>query len=207
MRTLKSSLLCTALLLGAFLAPAGAQAQQQMGPDMMNQGPMNPGMMGQGMMGQGPMGQGMMGPGMGGAAPACGMMGGMMGGMTPGTMGMMHGDGGMGGMAGGRMMGSQMTGPAGMMGQGGMMGRGMMMGMMGDGQAFIMRPAPAQLSADDVSYNLARMLELRGNPHLKVGKVADKNDATILGEIVTSEGSLVERYEVDKRTGLARMVP
>ena len=136
----------------------------------------------------------MMGPGM--------MGGGMMG---PGMMGMMHGDDDMRpGMMGPGMMG--MMGP-GMMGPG-MMGPGMMGGgMMSGAGGFIMLPAPAQLSAADVTYNLERMLAARGNPHLKVGKVEDKDSDTIVGEVVTTEGSLVERYEIDKRSGLAKLAP
>lgn len=201
----------------AFLATSGtASAQQQMNPNMMGpgmatQGGMNPGMMNQGqlaggqgcpgmmgqnMMGQGMMGGGMMGPGM--MAPMMGMMhqGGMMNG---GMMGMMRDDDDMRpGMMGGGMMGGAMMGP-------GMMGGGMMSGAGGAG--FVMLPAPAQLNAADVTYNLERMLAARGNPHLKVGKVEDKDADTIVGEVVTTDGSLVERYEVDKRSGFAKLVP
>ncbi len=216
MRLAKSGVAAMALVLAsvAFLAAGGpASAQQQMGqnmmgpgnvgPGMMNQGPMGgaqgcPGMMGQGNMGQGNMGQGNMGQGM--------MGGGMMGpGMMGPMMGMMHQDGMMGpGMMNGGMMNGGMMG---MMHDDdmrpGMMGGGMMNGAAG----FVMLPAPAQLGAADVTYNLERMLAARGNPHLKVGKVEDKDADTIVGEVVTTEGSLVERYEVDKRSGLARLVP
>jgi hypothetical protein len=70
-----------------------------------------------------------------------------------------------------------------------------------------MLPAPPLLSAADVTYNLERLVAARGNPRLKVGSVADKDAGTITGEIVTTDGSLVERYEVDKRSGLAKLVP
>ena len=99
------------------------------------------------------------------------------------------------GMMGGGMMG------------GGMMGPGMMNGGMMGGAGFVMLPAPAQLNAADVTYNLERMLAARGNPHLKVGKVEDKDADTVVGEVVTTDGSLVERYEVDKHSGLAKQVP
>jgi hypothetical protein len=116
-----------------------------------------------------------------------------------------------------RATAQQPMGP-GMMGQGcpGMMGPGMMdQGMMGQGmmdhgkagQGFVMLPAPPLLSAADVTYNLERLVAARGNPRLKVGSVADKDAGTITGEIVTTDGSLVERYEVDKRSGLAKLVP
>lgn len=217
--------LTAALLVGSVLfLPLPASAQQQMypqmgpgmmdqgmmGPGMMSPGMMSPGMMSPGMMGQGMMGRGMMGPGMMGQ----GMMGpGMMGGQgCPGMQGAgMMDQGMMGqGMMSGGMMGMMHKGmmhhddlDGGMMGPG-MMGYGM---MSGGGQGFVMQPAPAQLSAADVTYNLERLLAARGNPHLKVGKVADKDADTIVGEVVTTDGSLVERYEVDKRSGLAKLVP
>lgn len=166
---------------------SGAFAQDQMTPGMMNQG------MGQGMMNPGMMNPGMMGPGM----------------MGLGAMGM---GGGCPGMAGGGMMNQGMMGHH-MMGLGGGMGSGMMPGMMmgqgmmmGGGQ-LVMRPAPQMLTVADVTYNLEQLLAMRGNTHLKVGPVAEKNDTTIVGDIVTTEGSLVERYEVDRHTGVAQMVP
>ncbi len=147
--------------------------------------------MGQGMMNQGQMNMGQGCPFMsdgGGSQP--GMMGG-------GMMG-----GGMGSGMGPSMMGHGMMGQ-GMIG-GGMMGGGMMGG--GDG-SIVMRPAPIQLTVADVTYNLERILTRRDNPHLKLGSVADKDADTIVGEIVTTEGSLVERYEVDKQSGVAKLVP
>jgi hypothetical protein len=138
---------------------------------MMGQMPM----MGHGgvMMGPGMMGQGMMGQGQG-------MMGPGMMGMGPGMMGMGPG-----------MMGM------GMMGQGGgMMGPGMMMGpMMGMGQQ------PANLTVDDVKGNLERWLAWHGNARLKVGNVLEKDQNTITAEIVTVDKSLVQKFDVDRRTG------
>jgi hypothetical protein len=108
----------------------------------------------------------------------------------------------MGGMMRHGMMGHHMAD------QGGGMMSGMMMGEgMGGGQ-LVMRPAPQMLTVADVTYNLEQVLATRGNARLKVGTVTEKGDATIIGDIVTTEGgSLVERYEVDRRTGLARLVP
>lgn len=170
----------------------GALAQQQMGSGMMNQGAMNQGMMGnQGMTGPGMMGSGAMGMG----CPAM-ADGGMMPGMMSGMMGQgMMGHGGMGaGMMAHGMMAHGMMDP-------GMMGNGM-----GGGQ-LVMVPAPPLLTVADVTYNLERLLAARGNARLKVGPVTDKDQTTIIGDVVTSEGGLVERYEVDKRTGIAEMVP
>lgn len=163
------------------LAAGGAAAQQQMGQGMMNQG--CPGMI-PGMTMRGNMGPGMM----------SGMMDDDM--MGPGMM--------QGGMMGQGAMGQGMMG-GGMMGQG-MMGQGMMGPGMADG-GFIMMPGRPALTTEDVTQNLERMLAARANPHLKLGKVADKDANTIVGEIVTTDGSLVERYEVDKRSWVAKLVP
>jgi hypothetical protein len=143
--------------------------------------------------GQG-MGWGMMGPGSG----WCPMMMGYGGG--PGMMGPgMMGYGMMGyGMGPGMMsygMGPGMMGP-GMMGPG-MMGPGKMgQGMMGSAQAL------ESLDVASVKANLERWLEWQGNPRLKVGNVAEKDAATISAEIVTTDNSLVEMLEVDRRTGM-----
>jgi hypothetical protein len=86
-----------------------------------------------------------------------------------------------------------------MMGQGigpGMMGQGMMgQGMMGAG------PAAASLSVNDVKSNIGRWLSWQANPRLKVGNVAEKDSNTITAEIVTVDNSLVQKLEVDRRTG------
>ncbi len=43
-------------------------------------------------------------------------------------------------------------------------------------------------------------LLVAGNPRLTVGKVADTGDG-IIAEVVTADGSLVEKYAVDKKSG------
>ncbi len=138
------------------------------------------------------MGWGMMGPGSG----WCPMMGygggpGMMG---PGMMGP--------GMMGQGMMGYGM-GP-GMIGYGmgpGMMGGGEGPGMMGQGMMGSAQPREG-LDVDTVKANLERWLDWQGNPRLKVGNVAEKDATTIAAEIVTTDNSLVEKLEVDRRTGM-----
>lgn len=57
------------------------------------------------------------------------------------------------------------------------------------------------LTADDVRASLEQRLQRQGNERLKVGKVEDKDDKTIIAEIVTVDDSLVQRIEVDKATG------
>jgi hypothetical protein len=143
---------------------------------MMGYG-MGPGMMGQGMA-PGMMGPGMMGPGMMGPMMGPGMMG-------PGMMG-------------------QGTWPGMMMGMGpGMMGRGMMgPGMMGQGMGpGPMTALPQDLSVENVRHMLEHQLAWQGNPNLKLGKVEEKDEDTILAEIVTQDGSLVQRLQIDRHTG------
>ena len=67
-------------------------------------------------------------------------------------------------------------------------------------------PAMRDLSVDDVRGYVERQLEIIGNDRLKVGKVESKDDQSIIAEIVTVEGSLVQRVEVDPRHGWLREV-
>ena len=154
------------------------------------------------------------GPGQGAAGPGYGWSWGyggcpgMMGqGMDPG---MMMGPGMMGQGMGPGMMGQGM-GP-GMMGQGmgpGMMGQGMGPGMMGQGMGpsygmtgpGMMQPLAQDLSAAEVQHMLEHRLAWERNPNLKVGKVEEKDLDAIVAEVVTQDGSLVQRLEVDRHTG------
>ena len=90
------------------------------------------------------------------------------------------------------------------MGQG-MMGQGMGPGMMGQG----MGPGAMQLLARDLeTSDVERMmnswLAWQRNPNLKLGKVEAKDEYIIAAEIVTKDGSLVRRYEVNRQTGWMR---
>ena len=105
----------------------------------------------------------------------------------------------------------------GMMGQG--MGPGMMMNpehmtemmnmmqtmmpgmMMGTGSCCRVQPANMNLSVNDVKIYFANWLTKQGNPHLKLGNVTEKNAETITAEIVTQDGSLAQRFEVDRHSG------
>jgi hypothetical protein len=60
------------------------------------------------------------------------------------------------------------------------------------------------LSVSDVRANFERMLSFQGNPHVKLGEVVAKDDNTITVTIVTTNGSLVQQYAVDRRTGFMR---
>lgn len=110
---------------------------------------------------------------------------GMMGqGMYPGMM-MGHG-----------MMGQGMY-PGTMMDDWGM-GSGMTMGCCGP-----VRPA-MNLSSSDVKVYFTNWLKAQGNPHLKLGNIAEKDADTITAEIVTQDGSLAQRLAVDRHTGTLR---
>ena len=135
------------------------------------------------------------GPGYG---PGCGMMTGP-GMMGPGMMGQ--------GMMGPGMMGPGMMGP-GMMGQqpgqGMGMGQGPGFGMgTGPGGQFAM-PLAKDLSVDEARHILEHRLAWHGNERLKVGTVEEKDADTIVAEIVTAEGSVVQRLEIDRHTGWTR---
>ncbi|MFG1245114.1 hypothetical protein [Xanthobacter versatilis] len=107
------------------------------------------------------------------------------------------------GMMGQGMMGQGMMGP-GMMGPG-MMGQGMMgssntgcgYGMMGYGPM-----ANLNLSVNDVKTYLDRWIAMSGNPHIKAGPVTEKDSSTITADVLTTDKeALVQRYNVDRRTG------
>ncbi len=138
--------------------------------------------------------------------------------------GMMGHDQGMGqshGMMGHGMMGQGMMGH-GMMGHGMSQGHGMMgfshgkghaPGMMGRGGKSGCGPGAMggssvdkELSVEDVTKILEGRLAWRGNDRLKVGKVEEKDEKTIIAEIVTVDDSLVKRLEFDRKTGAHRMV-
>ncbi len=193
MTKLPKAILTTAAGLALLTAAAGTALAHGAGESAGMMPRMQPAHMGQGSGGEsmGPsygaapcpgrgmgMGPGMMGPGMMGP--------GMMGqGMMP-MMQQMHRG----------MMGHGMMGP-GMMGHG-MWGRGY-----GHGPVYgkpTVQP-DKDLSADDVRAQLERSLKWHGNERLKVGEVQERDDDTIVAEIVTQDGSLVDRFEVDRHSG------
>ena len=108
------------------------------------------------------------------------------------------------GMMGPGMMGAGMMGP-GMMGPG-MMGPGMMgPGMMGPGCGSRV-VSNQDLSTDDVRHFFEHRLEWHGNKRLKLGEVTEADDDTIVAEITTVDGSLVQRVQVDRHTGQMKQV-
>lgn len=56
-------------------------------------------------------------------------------------------------------------------------------------------------NAKSVRLILEYRLMVAGNPRLKVGKVEDGKDR-VTAQVVTADGSLVEEYSVDKKTGV-----
>lgn len=163
-------------------------------------------------------------------------MSGMMNMMTPEMMQMMMrmmGEGGMprmmGGMRGGPMA-EGMTGP-GMMGRG-MMGTGMtrggMMGMdgmpmgpmtmhgpqgrmgghaLGPGALYGMpHGASTEMTPARVEAFLAHMLERHNNRRLEIGEISEAEDGSIIAEIVTVDGSLVQRLAFNRYPGLFRQI-
>jgi hypothetical protein len=129
--------------------------------------------------------------------------------MHPGMMGMgqqqmpMHPGMGMGQQA--MPMQPGMMGPGMGMGQQMHPGMGMGQGQMMMGQGPIapgMRILPRMdLSADDVREFLTDVLARSGNPRLQVGEVERVDDDTVRADIVTADGSLVERLNVDRHYG------
>jgi hypothetical protein len=134
-----------------------------------------------------PYGYGMMGQGYGsGYGP--GMMGGygpgMMGGYGPGYM-MAPGYGH------GWMMGPGMMGYGSGYGPGWGMHRGWGPGFGSQGNL--------NLSTDDVKNYLERTMR---NPNLKIGEVKEKDDDTIVADILTKDkDGLVQRLEINRKTG------
>lgn len=120
------------------------------------------------------------------------------GGNSGSMMGPGYGQGMMGQGSGGHMMSpGTMMSPGMMMGHGsGMMGRGMM------GSGYGHRVVPRQdLSVDDVRHYFEDLLMRRGNKRLKLGEVTEKDKNTFVAEIVTKDGSLVDKFEVDRHSG------
>lgn len=106
----------------------------------------------------------------------------------------------------GMTLGSGM-GPGMMMGPGSGMGSGMMGSAEGGAPCAGIAPdADRDLDADDVRASLERSLDWHGNKRLKVGEVTETDDDTVVAEIVTVDGSLVQRLEVDRHTGRMQQV-
>ena len=67
-------------------------------------------------------------------------------------------------------------------------------------------PARNALTVDQVREMMEQLLAWHRNPNLKVGEIAEQDENTIVAEIVTADGSLVQRLEVDRHSGLIEQV-
>ena len=158
---------------------------------------------------------------------------GMMGMMPPEMMQMMMrmmGEGGMPGMMGGMRGGPMAEGMPGrgmmrqgMMGQG-MMGGGMIEGMsmgpmmrgghghmgghaLGPGALYGMPDgAPTEMTPARVEAFLSHLLERHRNSRLEIGEITEAEDGSIVAEIVTVDGSLVQRLAFNRYPGLFRQI-
>ena len=59
------------------------------------------------------------------------------------------------------------------------------------------------LKKEDAKQQVEEMLDRSRNPNLKTGDIEDKEEFFVV-EIVTQDGSLADKMEVDKETGMLR---
>ena len=142
--------------------------------------------------------------------------GGMQGeGNMAGRMGGMQGEGPMPGRMGGMADAPMGHGMMGRMGQREMpMGR-MMQGQHGAMGAHGLGPnalygipqgATTEMTPARVEAFLSHLLERHANPRLELGEVAEVEDGSITAEIVTTDGSLVQRLSFNRYPGLFRQI-
>ncbi len=74
----------------------------------------------------------------------------------------------------------------------------------GYGRGDVQNNQALNLTTDDVKTRIERWLTWRGNPRLKVGEVKEKDADTITADIMTKDNSLVQRFIVDRHTGVFR---
>lgn len=70
----------------------------------------------------------------------------------------------------------------------------------------MMQPPGDPLSTDDVRLMMEHRLAWQGNPNIKIGEIEETDDNRITAEIVTQDGSLVQKLEIDRQTGFMRQV-
>lgn len=143
------------------------------------------------------------------AGTAAGMEGmpGMKGMMTPEMMKMMQSM--MGGKEGAmNMEGAMMKCPS-MQMMMGMRAGADMQGMMGGPGLLYGMPhgATEEMTPESVRTFLEKRLEWHANPRLKIGKIAKASDGSITAEIVTVDGSLVQKLAFNRHPGLVRQLP
>ena len=67
-------------------------------------------------------------------------------------------------------------------------------------------PVPRDLNAEDVQRHLESLLHSMGNPRMKLGNVVEQDDQSIVAEVVTPDGSLVQRLSVNRTSGAMRQI-
>jgi len=65
---------------------------------------------------------------------------------------------------------------------------------------------PAEMTPERVRALLEKRLEQDGNPRLKLGQIASAADGSITAEIVTVDGSLVQKLAFNRYPGLFRQI-
>ncbi len=64
-------------------------------------------------------------------------------------------------------------------------------------------PAARDLTVEEVRRNLQAHLDRVGNPRLKLGPLTEQGDR-VVADVVTTDNSLVQRVEIDRRSGAMR---
>lgn len=155
-------------------------------------------------------------PGGASAAEAQNGMAGMMQMMPPEMMEMMMQMMAQASMGSGMMAQGQipMVGGSGMcpstmpMMQGAFVGGGMQ-GIPGAGVMLLgaMSPAAEEMTPERVRAFLERQLSAYGNPRLTLGDIVTAADGNVVAEIVTVDGSLVQKLAFNRYPGLFRQIP
>ena len=81
-----------------------------------------------------------------------------------------------------------------------------MPGMMGSQSILVGTPlgTPEEMTADRVRALLERQLINSGNPRLTLGEIGTAGDGSIIAEIVTVDGSLVQKLAFNRYPGSGR---
>lgn len=137
------------------------------------------------------------------------MMGqGGMPGMMAGTAGQVNPESGAApGMTGQTPVAGMMVCPILQMMQGGEAGMGMT-GMMG-GQGILLgspHGTPEEMTEDRVRALLEKQLASLDNPRLRLGEIGTAEDGSVTAEIVTVDGSLVQKLAFNRFPGLVRQI-
>jgi hypothetical protein len=176
-------------------APQPAEPGTSATPGMQSGGPGMMGMMSPEMMQM--MMRMMMGqPGEGTGQP--GMMGrNMMGGDMRGNR-----------MMGGDMMADMMRGGMMMQMMGAMQSGAALHGMMAGHHLALGLPVgvPEEMTPERVRSFLEERLARLGNPRLTLGEIAAADDGSIMAEIITVDGSLVQKLAFNRYPGLVRQI-